>query len=166
MGFIARFFAKPVLDGFIVGLGIYIVVGQLPKLVGIEKGSGNTVRQFGHVVRDIGNWNWTAVAVGGAALAILFSLARFVPKAPGALIVAILGILAVRAFDLESDGVDVVGTIPTGFDLLPWTGVTWDAVLEMVPGALGIIVVGYAQSIAIAKSYAARDDMRSTRTGS
>jgi high affinity sulfate transporter 1 len=160
MGFIARFFAKPVLEGFIVGLGIYIVVGQLPHLVGVSKGSGNTLRQLGHILGEIGSWNWISLVLGCASLAVLFLLARTVPKAPGALIVAVLGILAVRLFDLLAHDVDVVGTVPTGFHFVPWSGVTWDHLVEMAPGALGIIVIGFAESIAIAKSFAAKHDYK------
>lgn len=158
MGFIARFFAKPVLDGFIVGLGIYIAVNQLPKIVGIEKGAGNTIRQLGHVVTEVGSWNWPTVAVGATGLAALFVLGHVAPKVPGALVVAVLGIVVVNGFDLTTHDVEVVGAVPEGFHFVPWSGVGWDDVLEMLPGALGIIVVGYAQSIAVAKSYAARFD--------
>src|SRR4051812_20753307 len=83
MGFVARFFARPVLEGFIVGLGLYIAIGQLPKVVGIEKPSGDTVAVLVRTVTDIGSWEWTTVAVGVAGLVALFALARFVPKLPG-----------------------------------------------------------------------------------
>ncbi len=158
MGFIARFFAKPVLDGFIIGLGIYIAVNQLPKIVGVEKGGGDTIRQFVHVLAEFGSWNWAAVGVGAGSLAVLFGLARFAPKVPGALVVVVLGILAVRLFDLASHDVAVVGAVPAGFHFVPWSGITWDDLAALLPGALGIIVVGYAQSIAVAKSYAAKFD--------
>jgi sulfate permease, SulP family len=158
MGFIARFFAKPVLDGFIIGLGIYIAVNQLPKIVGVEKGSGNTVRQLGHVFSEVGSWNWPTVAVGATGLAALFVLGHVAPRVPGALVAAVLGIVVVTAFDLTTHHVEVVGAVPEGFHFVPWSGVSWDEVLEMLPGALGIIVVGYAQSIAVAKSYAAKFD--------
>jgi high affinity sulfate transporter 1 len=156
MGFIARFFAKPVLDGFIVGLGIFIAVGQLHKIVGVSQGSGDTVRQFAHVFAEFGSWNWPTVAVGVSALVILFALARYAKKVPGALAVVVLGILGVHLFDLGNDGVALVGSVPTGFNFVSWTGITWADIGDMVPGALGIIVVGYAQSVAIAKSYAAQ----------
>jgi sulfate permease, SulP family len=156
MGFIARFFAKPVLDGFIIGLGVYIAVNQIPKVVGVEKGSGNTIRQLTHVVTEIGSWNWATVGVGVGTLLVLFALGSAAPKVPGALVAVVLGILAVRLFDLTSQDVEVVGAVPQGFHFVAWSGVTWDDVVELVPGALGIIVVGYAQSIAVAKSYAAR----------
>ena len=156
MGWVARFFAKPVLDGFIIGLGLYIAVGQLPKLVGISKPSGDTVKVFVDTVRDVGSWQWWTVAVGVISLGALFALARFVPKAPGALIVVVLAILAVKGFDLKDDGVAVVGSIPTGFDFVSWSGITWGELWALVPGAIAIVIVGFAQSVAIAKAYSAK----------
>ncbi len=158
MGFIARFFAKPVLDGFIVGLGLYIAVGQLYKVVGVPKPSGNTVEKFWDVLTSVDDWNGATVIVGFASLAILFGLAKFAPKVPGALVVVVLGIAATSAFDLTAHGVAIVGTVPTGFHFVSWSGVSLDDLWEMIPGALGIIVVGFAQSVAIAKAYSAEDN--------
>ena len=160
MGFVARFFAKPVLDGFIIGLGLYIAVGQFPKLVGIPKPSGDTVQIFVDTVRDIGDWQGLTVVIGVISLAALFGLARFLPKAPGALIVVVLAILAVGAFDLEGEGVSVVGTVPTGFDFVSWSGITWGQIWDLVPGALAVVIVGFAQSVAIAKAYGAKGGYR------
>ena len=160
MGFVARFFAKPVLDGFIVGLGLFIAVGQLPHLVGIEKPEGNTVHIFVTTLRDIGSWEWTTVAVGIVSLAALFAFARFAPKAPGALIVVAASIIAVRAFDLTSHGVQIVGEVPTGFHFASWSEISWDQLRDLLPGALAVILVGFAQSVAIAKAYGAKNGYR------
>ena len=160
MGFVARFFAKPVLDGFIVGLGLFIAVGQLPHLVGIEKPEGNTVHIFVTTLRDIGSWEWTTVAVGILSLAALFAFARFAPKAPGALIVVAASIIAVRAFDLTSHGVQIVGEVPTGFHFASWSEISWDQLRDLLPGALAVILVGFAQSIATAKAYGAKNGYR------
>lgn len=151
-GFIARFFAKPVLDGFIVGLGIFVAVGQLHKVVGIPSYSGNTVRKFWDVVRNVGDWDGTTVAVGFGALALLFGLERLSKRIPGAIVVVVLGLVVSWLADLSDDGVSVVGNVPEGFDFVSWSGVSYDDVVAMIPGALGILVVGFAQSIAIAKA--------------
>jgi len=160
MGFIARFFAKPVLEGFILGLGIYMVVGQVYKVVGAPKPSGNTVQALWADLTAIADWNWTTVAVGTASLVILFVLSGVAPKVPGALVVVVLGIAAASLLNLESHGVELVGSVPTGYSFVPWSGVTADQVWAMIPGALGIIVVGYAESLAVAKTYAARDNVQ------
>ena len=155
MGFIANFFAKPVLDGFIIGLGLFIAVGQIPKLVGIHKPSGNTLQVLWRTLTDIGEWNWPTVAVGATAIVALFALHHFLPKVPAAIVVVIASILLVDLLDLKSAGVETVGTVPTGFTFVSYSGITWSDVAELVPGALAILVVGFAQSIAIAKSFAA-----------
>jgi SulP family sulfate permease len=160
MGFVARFFAKPVLAGFIVGLGLYIAVGQFPKLVGVHKPDGNTVQIFFRTLREIGSWNGATVVVGALALAALFALARFAPRLPGALIVAAVAILSVDVFGLEDHGVEVVGNVPTGFQFVSWSTVGWSDIQQMLPGALAIVIVGFAQSVAIAKSYAAKNGYR------
>ncbi len=159
MGFIARFFAKPVLEGFILGLGIYMVVGQLYKVVGAPKPDGTTLQVLWHDLTSIADWSWTTVAVGAASLVLLFGLSRFVPKIPAALAVVVLGIAATSLLNLEHHGVEVVGSVPTGYTFVPWSGITAHQVWAMVPGALGIIVVGYAESLAVAKAYAAKDNV-------
>ena len=156
LGFISRFFARPVLEGFIVGLGVYIAIGQLPKLVGITKPSGDTLAVLVDTVADIGSWQWTTLAVGFIALVALFALARFAPKLPGVIIVVILAVLAVKAFALQDDGVAIVGDVPTGFEFVSWSGVSTSELVDMLPGALAIVIVGLAQSLAMAKNYAAK----------
>ena len=158
MGFIARFFAKPVLEGFILGLGIYMVVGQIYKVVGAPKPSGTTLQALWADLTAFAEWNWPTVAVGAASLIILFALAKFAPKVPGALVVVVLGIAAASLLNLESHEVELVGSVPTGYSFVPWTGLTFDQLWAMIPGALGIIVVGYAESLAVAKTYAAKDN--------
>jgi high affinity sulfate transporter 1 len=157
MGFISRLFAEPVLDGFIVGLGLYIAVGQFPKLVGVEKPEGNTLQQLAGVLADAGSWNASSVAVGVGALVAMAALHRVAPKVPGALVVVVASIVLVPVLSLQDAGVEVVGEIPAGFALVPWDGLTLDLVATMLPGALAIVVVGYAESLAVAKAYAVRD---------
>jgi MFS superfamily sulfate permease-like transporter len=157
MGFVSRLFAEPVLDGFIVGLGLYIAVGQLPELVGAEKSEGSTLQQLVQVLADAGSWNAPTLAVGVGALAALFALHRITPKVPAALVVVVVSIVLVPALSLEESGVEVVGGIPAGFAFVPWDGLTLDLVGSLVPGALAVVVVGFAESLAVAKAYAVRD---------
>jgi len=156
MGFVSRFFARPVLEGFIVGLGLYIAIGQLPKVVGIEKPSGDTLAVLAKTIADVGSWEWTTVAVGVAGLVALFALARFAPTLPGVIIVVALAVLAVPALDLQDHGVAIVGDVPTGFQFVSLSSVSTSDLVDLLPGALAIVIVGLAQSLAIAKNYAAK----------
>ena len=156
MGFVSRFFARPVLEGFIVGLGLYIAIGQLPKVVGIEKPSGDTLAVLAKTIADVGSWEWTTVAVGVAGLVALFALARFAPTLPGVIIVVALAVLAVPALDLQDHGVAIVGDVPTGFQFVSLSSVSTSDLVDLLPGALAIVIVGLAQSLAIAKNYAGK----------
>ncbi len=156
MGFVSRFFARPVLDGFIVGLGLYIAIGQLPKVVGIAKPAGDTFAVFVRTITDVGHWEWSTVVVGVIALVALFGLARFMPKLPGVIIVVAIAVLATKVLDLDADGVAIVGKVPTGFEFVGLSSVSANDLVDMLPGALAIVVVGLAQSLAIAKSYATK----------
>ena len=155
MGWVARFFAAPVLVGFILGLGLYVVIGQLPKLVGIPKPDGNTLQILLDTLRSVADWSGWSVVVGLICLAALFLAERFMPRLPAALAVAAVAIVVVSASGLD-DKVAVVGPVPTGFDFVPWSSVSADDVWGLVPGAAALVVVGFAQSIAVAKALAVK----------
>ena len=157
MGFISRLFARPVMDGFIVGLGLFIAVGQLPKVVGMEKPEGSTVQQFVDVVTSPGSWNGATLMLGVGSFLALLLLHRLVPKVPAALVVVVLSLVLVPALGLEERGVEVVGAIPSGFAFVPWSGVGLEQVIDLIPGALGIVVVAFAEGLAVAKAYAVKD---------
>jgi high affinity sulfate transporter 1 len=157
LGFISRIFARPVLDGFIVGLGVYIAVGQLPKVVGVEKPEGNTLQEFVGLLGEIPEWHMITLLIGVGSFLTLMLLEHVAPKVPAPIVVVVVSVALVAAMGLEDRGVEVVGDIPQGFDMLSWTGVSLSDVWALLPGALGIVVVGFAQSLAIAKAYAATE---------
>ena len=157
LGWISKFFAQPVLTGFVFGLGWFIAVGQIPKVVGIKKPSGDTVNVLVQTFAHIGDWKLATVATGVLALIALFAMSKFVPRLPAAIIVVILGILAVNVFSLHTQhGVKVVGTVPSGFHFVSWSQVSLHDIYEMIPGALALMLVAFSQSVALAKTFAAK----------
>lgn len=157
LGFIAAFISEPVLKGFIVGLALTIIVGQLPALFGVEKAHGNAFAQVGGLVAGLGATNVATLLVGLVALAVIAALRRVLPLVPGALVVVLLGVLAVAVFDLDARGVEVVGPVEPGlpaFGLPP--GVGLDDALALVGPALGVLLVGFAEGLGAAKTYAAK----------
>lgn len=158
LGFLASFISEPVMKGFIVGLAITILVGQLPTLVGVEPEGDDAVAQLAHLVGALGAVHATTLAVGAASLVLLLVLRRRWPAAPAALLTVAFGVAAVRALGLAADGVAVVGPISGG---LPSFGLP-DASLadyrSLVPGALGIMLVAFAESFAAARAWARRGD--------
>jgi high affinity sulfate transporter 1 len=156
LGFIAQFLSRPVIEGFVFGLAIFVTVKQLPKLFGIKGGEGNTIRQFAHVITHLGDTHGATLAVGVGALVLLFAGERFFPKVPGGLVVLVLGIGISAALDLSSHGVDVVGTLPKG---LPSLGIPHPPAGEIAPliaGAGGMLLVIFSESLGAAQNFATK----------
>lgn len=154
LGWVANFLATPVLKGFTHGLAIIIILGQLPKLLGIEGGKGYFFRQLWAILIRLPQSHPMTVIVGVFSLLLLFSLPRFAPKVPASLITVIVATLAVSLFNLQAKGVDVVGTIQTGFPPLTLPTIPLEQLQALIPGALTIALVGYAESVAVAKTSA------------
>jgi high affinity sulfate transporter 1 len=154
LGWVADFLANPVLKGFMQGLALVVLVGQLPKIFGVEGGSGNFFQELWAIILDLPQTNLVTLVIGLLSLTLLFAFQRVAPRAPGALISVILAILVVTIFDLTDYGVDVVGVIETSLPPLGLPQVALADLAALVPGALAIIMVGYAKSLGMAKTAA------------
>ncbi len=158
LGFVANFVSEPVLKGFIIGLALTIAVGQLPKLFGIEKAKGDFFEQLWGFVTHLGDTQGLTLVVGAGSLALVLVLRRFLPAVPGPLVVVVIGIAAVKLFDLAAHGVAIVGPIAGG---LPAFGLPHDigpaGYGKLVAAAVGITLVGFVEGLGAAKTYATRD---------
>jgi sulfate permease, SulP family len=154
-GVLVDFMSNPVLTGFIIGLALTIVAGQLDKMLGYSVESAGFFQELWFFIRDLGLAHIPTLAVGIISLVLLFAIHKFVPKIPAALAVMVLSILASSLFNLEEYGVQVVGYIPTGLPSfgLP-SGITFSELVMLLPGAAGIVLVAFSESVAIARSYA------------
>jgi high affinity sulfate transporter 1 len=156
LGFVAQFLSLPVMAGFVFGLAIFVTVKQLPKLFGIEGGTGDTISQFVHVLAHLGDTNGATLAVGAGALALLFGLRRFVPKAPGGLIALVLGIIVSEALDLSQHAVEIVGHVPGGLPSLGLPEIQSNDVVTLVAAAAGMLLVILSESLGVAQTFAAK----------
>jgi sulfate permease, SulP family len=155
LGFITQFLSKPVMDGFIMGLAIFVAVGQLNKLFGVPKPEGNTVEKFLGIIRELPQANWTTFVVGAAALALLFLLPHWSKKIPAGLIVLFASIGLSAAFDLEGNySVAVVGTLPQGLPSLIIPSVPFTTYLAMILPAIGVLLVAYSEALGVAHEFA------------
>jgi sulfate permease, SulP family len=153
LGFLASFISEPVLKGFIIGLALTIIIGQLPKLFGIEKGTGDFFEQTWHFVTHLGDTRGVTLLVGAGSLAVLVVLKRFAPAVPSSLVVVALGIVAVEAFDVD---VDIVGDIDGGLPSFGLPDIGWHDAGSLAAGGVGVMLVGFAEGLGAAKNYAAR----------
>jgi sulfate permease, SulP family len=157
LGFLASFISEPVLKGFIVGLALTIIVGQLPKIFGIEGADGNFFEKLWGFVTGLGQTNGWTLLVGLISLAIVVVLKRVAPVVPGSLVTVVFGILIVTLLGMDRRGVEIVGTINGGLPTLVLPDVTLRDYLGLVPSAIGIALVGFAEGLGAAKAYAARN---------
>ncbi len=157
LGFLANFISEPVIKGFIVGLALTIIIGQAPKLLGIRKGSGDFFAQCWHVITDLGDTSTTTLLVGAVSLALILALRRGVPMVPGSLVAVLLGVAAVKLFDLDHHGVSIVGPIKSGLPSLGMPDVHLRDFGALTAGGIGVMLVGFAEGLGAAKTYAARE---------
>ncbi|MDF8262695.1 SulP family inorganic anion transporter [Luteipulveratus flavus] len=156
LGFLSAFISEPVLKGFIIGLALTIMIGQVPALLGTSKGSGNFFEKAWHVLTHLGEAHLLTVAIGAGSLAALLLLRRFLPLVPGSLVVALAGIAAVAVLGLDDHGLDVVGTIRSGLPSVGLPDVSYDQAVSLLGGATGVMLVGFAEGLGAAKTYAER----------
>jgi sulfate permease, SulP family len=157
LGFIANFISEPVLKGFIIGLALTIIVGQLPKLFGVEGADGDFFDKLLGWARDLDETDLPTLAVGVTSLAIVMLVRRLAPHIPGPLLAVAFGIVSVVWFDLADRGVAIVGEIESGLpDVgLPEGGLS--SYLALAPAAVGVMLVGFVEGLGAAKTYAARE---------
>jgi sulfate permease, SulP family len=156
LGFLADFISEPVLVGFKAGIGIVIVVDQVPKLLGLHFDKGSFVHNLAAIVQNLPAAHWPTVALALAMVAILAGFERFVPRAPAPLVAVVGGILAMKLLDLGRLGVGAVGTVPTGLPVptLP----DWHLLLALWPAAAGIALMSFTETIAAARAFARSEE--------
>ena len=157
LGFLANFISEPVIKGFIVGLALTIIIGQVPKLLGITKGTGDFFQQLWHVITHLGDTNLTTLLVGALSVAVIIALRRVAPVVPGSLIAVVIGVAAVKLLHLDHHGVEIVGPIKSGLPTLGLPDVHPRDYLGLAAGGIGVMLVGFAEGLGAAKTYASRE---------
>jgi high affinity sulfate transporter 1 len=160
LGFITQFLSRPVMAGFVFGLAIFVTVSQLPKLFGLDKGDGDTIRQLAHLIANLGSTSAVTLAVGVAALGVLFGIERFMPRIPGGLVLLVLGISVSAILDLGSHGVATVGKIPTGLPSLGFPHLAGSELWVLIPSALGMMLVIFSEALGAAETFAEKHRYR------
>ncbi|MFF0374313.1 SulP family inorganic anion transporter [Actinoplanes missouriensis] len=158
LGFIADLLSHPTQLGYVNGLALTILIGQLPKLFGFSVDGDGLIEETTGFIRGVaaGETVPAALAVGAGGLLVILLLRRFLPKIPGILIAVAGGILAVVVLGLTDDGVDVVGPLPQGFPPFTVPTVSWSDLGLLAAGALGITLVSVTDTISTASAFAER----------
>jgi SulP family sulfate permease len=143
LGWITNFISKAVMAGFIVGMSIQVLVGQLGKLLGVDQSGDNTFAKLWSALSQFSDWNWTATLIGVGSLLMILAIQRFIPKLPAALTAVVVASVFVALFDPD---LDLIAQIPQGLPsvALP-TGIdasTWGSLLA---GGVVVALVGFSE---------------------
>jgi SulP family sulfate permease len=154
LGWIVNFISRPVLEAFVAGLSISIVVGQLDGLLGTEVDGESAIARLVDLFIDIAAWDALSAAIGVGGIVTLLLLERFVPKVPAALVVVAVGIVLVAVLGLADEGVAVVGEVPTGLPDVALPDLSRTQWLELFGSAFALVLVGLSEGYAAASEVA------------
>ncbi len=148
LGWISRFLSKAVITGFLGGAAIDVVIGELPKLTGTSTEGDNAWRELSSWLGSLADVHVTTVIVGLVSLAVVLGLRVVAPKAPGALVLVVGGLLASSLFDLGNHGVALVGHVPSGLPspALPASSVFTAHAAAIVIAATALLLIGFSQT--------------------
>lgn len=156
LGFVANFISTPVLTGFKAGIGLVIVLDQVPKLLGIHIAKEGFFRDIATMIQHLRDLSVPTSAVGLIALLALFAMERLKPHSPAPLLVVAAGIAGSWALGLSTLGVSTVGFIPQSLPSITLPNI--DLVWQLLPGALGIALMSFTETIAAGRAFARQSD--------
>src|SRR3954451_6206949 len=158
LGFIADLLSKPTMIGYMNGLALTILVGQLPKLFGFSVDADGVVAEIGAFFSGLADGDVVpaAAAIGLGGIVVVLGLQRWLPKVPAVLVMVLLAITASTVFDVGERGVSLVGALPKGFPPLTIPSVQWSDLGPLAAGALAIAVVSLADTISTSSVFAER----------
>jgi high affinity sulfate transporter 1 len=154
MGWVAAFIPTPVMRGFIEGLVCVTIIGQVPHLLGIGGTSGNFFDKLRFLLQHLPDVSLAPMLTGVFSLIAMLLLRRLIPRLPAALVVAVIATIVVGFLGGESVGISVVGDLPSGLPHLSMPNLDPAILWELAPGALAIVLVGYAEALGGAKAAA------------
>jgi high affinity sulfate transporter 1 len=155
-GFIASFFSRPILIGYLNGIGLSLIAGQLSKVVGFKIEGDGFILSLINFFQRLGEIHWVTLLIGLAALGLLIWLPRRYPRLPAALTVVALFMLLAGLFGLDRFGVAVLGPVPAGIPQLAWPHSNLEEMKSLLRDALGIATVSFCSAMLTARSFAAR----------
>ncbi len=156
LGFVADLLSRPIRVGYLAGLAVTIVVGQLPKLLGFSIDADGLFRELSATWQSLGQTNPYALAIGVLDLIIILGLKYRHSRIPGVLVAVVVSILAVNVFNLTAHGVQVIGALPQGFPGPSIPLVDPSALPLLLAASVGISLVAIGDTVATSTSFAAR----------
>lgn len=156
LGFLADLLSRPVLIGYMTGVAVIMISGQLGKVTGTTVEGDEFIDEVGSFVAGIGDVHWPTVALSGAVLVMLLILYRMSPLFPGPLVAVLAATAVVWLFGMEDSGIRVIGDIPAGLPVPSLPAVTFAELAALTIPAVGIAVVAFSDNALTGRTFAAR----------
>jgi high affinity sulfate transporter 1 len=160
LGFVASLLSKPVLVGYITGVGLTLLSSQIAGVTRVPIAKESFFGRLDELRTHLGEVHGATLALGGGTLALILGLKRFAPRVPGALVGVASASVIVAGFSLKDHGIAVVGTIPSGLPIPRVPDVSAHDLGRLFPVAAGIALVGYTDNVLTARSVASRHGYR------
>jgi high affinity sulfate transporter 1 len=157
LGALADFLSKPILVGFLNGVALSIMLGQIGKIFGFPITSGGIVPRLIEFVSKLGLTHWPTLAVGLGTFAILALSSRLLPRTPAALVAMIVAAVAVKSLGLEAYGVKVIGEVPAGLPPLKIPTFPADLLPNLFEEAAGLALVSFSSMMLTSRSFASKN---------
>ncbi|HEX6360346.1 sulfate permease [Actinophytocola sp.] len=160
LGFLADLLSRPVLVGYMAGVAVLMIVGQLGKVTGVPVHGDSIVADLGSFAGQLDRVHVPTILLAAGVLAFLLTAGRLLPKLPVPLLAVLLATAATAVFSLRDNGIQVIGTIPAGAPAPGLPAVSGADVLALLLPAVGVAVVGYSDNVLTARSFATRNSYR------
>jgi high affinity sulfate transporter 1 len=158
LGFVADLLSRPVLVGYLAGVGLIMIAGQLGRVTGVQVSGSSVAAELASFAHGFGTWQPGTVALASSVLVFLFVVRWRWPHAPGPLLAMLLATAAVAAFGLSGHGVSVVGPIPAGLPVPGLPDVRWHELRELLLPAFSVMIVAFTDDVLTARSFARRGE--------
>ena len=160
LGFLANLLSKPILIGYMAGVAVLMMAGQLGKVSGLSLQSPTVYGEIGEFFKHLNAVHLPTLLLAGLVLAFLLIFQRRYPTAPGALLAVLLATTIVAIFHLDDRGLLVVGQIPAGLPRFSIPHLDGSILLPLLASACGIAIVGYSDNVLTARAFATRNGYR------
>jgi high affinity sulfate transporter 1 len=160
IGWVAEFLSKPIVTGFVLGLTMLVIIGELPSLLGIQVSARDVIGRITGLVSERAEIDPLTVVVSATALVVLFAGSALLPRVPWSLVVLVLGLVGSKLLDLASRGVAVVGAVPAGLPTPHVPLVPLERLSDIVLAAAALAFVGLAEGLSAARLFAVKRGYR------
>jgi high affinity sulfate transporter 1 len=160
LGWVTDFISRPVIVGFSFGLGITVIAGELPHLLGVATTSTHFIQRVWTTVTQLGDVNPLTLAMGAVGLLMLFAGGARWPRVPWPLVLMLVAIVLGQVWDARGHDVEIIGAVPSGLPSVGLPSIAATDVLTIALGGLAVAIAGVGEGLAAARIFAQRGDYR------